>query len=146
MMTPIELSSLASLNARISSFTVSGQKSFLLFGRFMVIYSSDDTYALDRTWNARRSVINKRLKFLRWENPQSSSSTFARNPKLHKDVEVDGRKNPPHLGDALSHGLLVDDVDELLPRLVRGGAPLRWLRVKSTLQNVQSESVNYINS
>ena len=33
-----------------------------------------------------------------------------------------------HLGDALSHGLLVDDVDELLPRLVRGGAPLRWLR------------------
>ena len=55
MMTPTELSSLASLNARISSFTVSGRKSFLLFGRFMVICSSDDTYALDRTWNARRS-------------------------------------------------------------------------------------------
>jgi hypothetical protein len=56
------------------------------------------------------------------ESTIQRSSTFARNPKLHKDVEVDGRKNPPHLGDALSHGLLVD---ELLPRLVRGGAPLR---------------------
>lgn len=33
-----------------------------------------------------------------------------------------------HLGDALIDGLLVDDVDELLPRLVRGRAPLRGLR------------------
>uniref|UniRef100_A0A0A9EFN8 Uncharacterized protein n=1 Tax=Arundo donax TaxID=35708 RepID=A0A0A9EFN8_ARUDO len=37
MMTPMELSSLASLKARISSFTVSGRNAFLLSGRFMVI-------------------------------------------------------------------------------------------------------------
>jgi hypothetical protein len=29
-------------------------------------------------------------------------------------TRIDGRKKP-HLGDALSDGLLVDDVDELLP-------------------------------
>jgi hypothetical protein len=37
MMTPIELSSLASSNARLSSFTVRGRKAFRLSGRFMVI-------------------------------------------------------------------------------------------------------------
>jgi hypothetical protein len=42
MMTPIELSSLASLNARMSSFTVNGRNAFLLSGRFMVI--------CDRNW------------------------------------------------------------------------------------------------
>jgi hypothetical protein len=37
IMTPIELSSLASSNARLSSFTVRGRKAFRLSGRFMVI-------------------------------------------------------------------------------------------------------------
>jgi hypothetical protein len=39
MTTPIELSSLAWLNARISSLTVSGLNAFLLSGRLIVIFS-----------------------------------------------------------------------------------------------------------
>lgn len=38
MMTPTELSSLASLNAIMSSFTVCGPKAFLRSGLFIVIY------------------------------------------------------------------------------------------------------------
>lgn len=44
MTTPIELSSLASLKARISSLTVSGLNAFLLSGRLIVI---DLTIAAD---------------------------------------------------------------------------------------------------
>lgn len=38
IMTPMELSSLASLNARISSLIVCGRKAFLLSGLFIVIW------------------------------------------------------------------------------------------------------------
>jgi hypothetical protein len=56
--------------------------------------------------------------------------TSRRNDKggFHEDGGVKRRKVRLHLGDALSDGLLVDDVDEWLPRLFRRRTPLWGLR------------------
>ena len=117
MMTPIELSSLASLNARMSSFTVNGRNAFLLSGRFMVI--------CDRNWCWRTTKCKNHGQC----NPAAAALLLGIQNFAWTTTDG-GKKNRAtrDLGDALIDGLLVDDVDELLAGLVRRRAPFRGLR------------------
>lgn len=74
IMTPIEPSSLASLNARISSFTVNGLNAFLLSGRFIVICNRNCDQSIVKCKNnaldASTILVNKEARSWQFHRPQ----------------------------------------------------------------------------